>query len=236
MGATISGTVYESDGITPVADATVYALYEPCGGMMMGDLQIINTGRTDDSGAYTISGLPEGDVYILARPMVAFDSNAPTKPSYIREWYNNAYSCDEAIPVTVTAGAEKGGIDFQLDPSTDSDGDDMPDLWEMNYFGDITTSDGTADSDSDATPDAMEYMDGTAPKEPYADPEADNNNSSDGDEGGGGCYVATAANGSYVSGLSGTVLSHGSFSGLIFMLFGCCGLIGIVRLGRKVHK
>ncbi len=197
VGGSISGTVYESDGVTPVADALVYALAEPCGGMMMEGIKIIDAGFTDSSGAYTISGLPAGDVYVLARPYI-FEPGG-TQPKYIREWYNNGYSCDEADSLAVTAGVDNGGINFNLELTTDSDGDDMPDLWEIRYFGDITTSSGSVDSDSDGTPDAMEYMDGTAPKEPYTPPATNDGTDDDADDGGGGgggCFIATAAYGS----------------------------------------
>jgi len=191
MGGSISGFIYESDGSTPVDGALVYALSEPCGGMMMDGLQIINAAFTVSSGAYTINGLPAGNVYVLARPYI-FETEE-TQPKYIREWYNNAYSCDEADPVAVTVGTGKSGINFDLELTTDSDGDDMPDLWEIRYFGGITASSGSADSDTDGTADVMEYMDGTAPKDPYTAPAA--NNTSDGG-GGGGCFIATAAYGS----------------------------------------
>jgi hypothetical protein len=203
MGGAISGHVYESDGITPIADALVFTLYAPCGGPMMSDLQVINIALTDASGAYAINGLPTEDIYVMVRPPIIFDPNSFTPPDYINEWYNNAYSCDEADPVVVTAGADISGIDFQLEDYIDSDGDGIADQWEIYYFGDITTSDGTADSDGDGKPDSMEWLDRTSPKDPYVVPTPDDgspsggtsetSSSGDGGGGGGGCFIATAA-------------------------------------------
>ncbi len=45
----------------------------------------------------------------------------------------------------------------------DTDGDDMPDQWEIAMFGSITVSDGTGDYDGDGMSDAFEYITGTDP-------------------------------------------------------------------------
>jgi alpha-tubulin suppressor-like RCC1 family protein len=46
---------------------------------------------------------------------------------------------------------------------TDSDEDSLPDWWEIHFFGDLTTSDGTGDFDGDGRTDAQELADGTDP-------------------------------------------------------------------------
>ena len=198
IGGSVSGHIYETDGVTPIAEASVYAFTEPCLGMMMGEVDPIGYGYTDSTGAYTIDGLPAGNVYVLARPMIFDDTGLA--PRYLREWYSNAYSCEEADAVAVTSGADTGGINFNLESAADSDGDQLPDQWEIFYFGDITSSNGDGDNDGDGNRNSMEYMDGTAPivldsGETDGTPEIDNNDD-DGDGGGGGCFIATAAFGS----------------------------------------
>ena len=45
----------------------------------------------------------------------------------------------------------------------DTDGDGLPDYWEMLYFGSLTATDGTKDSDGDGMSDYDEYLAGTDP-------------------------------------------------------------------------
>lgn len=40
----------------------------------------------------------------------------------------------------------------------DTDGDGLPDYWEIKYFGDLTTTDGTGDQDGDGLSDLEEYI------------------------------------------------------------------------------
>src|SRR5207249_3851183 len=47
--------------------------------------------------------------------------------------------------------------------SADSDGDGLPDAWELKVFGDLTTASATTDSDGDGLGDWAEYLTGTSP-------------------------------------------------------------------------
>ncbi|MCH7890406.1 MAG: carboxypeptidase regulatory-like domain-containing protein, partial [Gemmatimonadetes bacterium] len=58
-GSTISGTVYEADGVTPIANAFVEA--EP----MWEGAEFIET-MTDTNGNYTLVGLSPGEYFVLA--------------------------------------------------------------------------------------------------------------------------------------------------------------------------
>jgi hypothetical protein len=49
-----------------------------------------------------------------------------------------------------------------LSPSADTDGDGLPDSWEMQFFGNLAAN-ATADSDRDGTTNLMEYLAGTNP-------------------------------------------------------------------------
>ncbi|MEP4078334.1 beta strand repeat-containing protein [Haloferula sp.] len=48
---------------------------------------------------------------------------------------------------------------------TDSDGDEIPDSWEITHFGDLTTATATSDYDGDGRRDFDEYVYGTDPKD-----------------------------------------------------------------------
>jgi outer membrane protein assembly factor BamB len=61
-------------------------------------------------------------------------------------------------------------------PATDSDGDGLPDTWEIAQAGNLTTMNATSDSDADGLTDLQEYAYGTNPsaKDTDADGLADN--------------------------------------------------------------
>lgn len=50
-------------------------------------------------------------------------------------------------------------------PGTDTDGDGIPDAWELQQFGNLTTANGTSDYDGDGVSDKNEYLAGTNPKD-----------------------------------------------------------------------
>lgn len=70
--------------------------------------------------------------------------------------------------------------------AVDTDGDGMNDAWEITYFTNITTSDGTADGDTDGLSDYEEFIENTNPT--LADTDGDTLN--DGDEVSGDLNVA----------------------------------------------
>lgn len=50
-------------------------------------------------------------------------------------------------------------------PGADTDGDGIPDAWELQHFGNLTTANGTSDYDSDGVSDKNEYLAGTNPND-----------------------------------------------------------------------
>jgi hypothetical protein len=108
LGGSISGTVHKSDGVTPIDKiVSIIVAFDAC------DANSIdrNLSRiTDESGKYTIHGLPKGEAFVKCVP-------GPMLP-YIQEWYSNipiTADCNTITPVTVTAGDNASGIDFQLE-------------------------------------------------------------------------------------------------------------------------
>jgi Bacterial TSP3 repeat len=51
-------------------------------------------------------------------------------------------------------------------PGADTDGDGIPDAWELQHFGNLTTANGTSDYDGDGVSDKNEYLAGTDPMNP----------------------------------------------------------------------
>lgn len=50
----------------------------------------------------------------------------------------------------------------------DVDGDELEDAWEVKHFGNLTSSDGTIDTDGDGMSDAEEQLSGTDPTDPVS--------------------------------------------------------------------
>ena len=99
-GGTISGHVYEQDGVTPIADLHVYAEDYDSGQWLGGD-------NTDSQGRYELM-LPDGAYRVAACPSCS-------EQAYISEWYDETADFDDAIPVSVTAPGETTNINFTLD-------------------------------------------------------------------------------------------------------------------------
>jgi hypothetical protein len=177
LAGSISGTVYESDGITPVADMPVGVFSDPC------DSSWFVATATNESGEYSLRGLTPGNFYVKVSNDILSHLDWPEQ-NYLREWYDSMLSCEEATPVEITGGIDAGEVNFLLFDDADIDGDSIPDEWEWAYFGD-TSRDGSQDYDEDGVTDLQEYLEGTDPATP--DTETD----SGGGGGGGGCFIST---------------------------------------------
>ncbi len=71
---------------------------------------------------------------------------------------------------------QNGRLDIGSDELLDTDGDGLPDWWEMIHFGSATVADPNADSDADGRADLQEYVLGSDPLTPghvYVDPNGD---------------------------------------------------------------
>lgn len=105
--ATISGRIYQSDGVTPLTgiDVDFYYSEDQCG-----YYQQLYRGRMDeDTGTYTIPELHSGTYYLSAIPR---DGN------YLKEWWaqsSSATECQGAEPIVVVAEESVIDKDFQLD-------------------------------------------------------------------------------------------------------------------------
>ena len=52
------------------------------------------------------------------------------------------------------------------DATADANGNGMPDVWEIQYFGAVTNITAQTDSDGDGLSDYHEYLSGTDPRDP----------------------------------------------------------------------
>jgi len=101
MGA-ISGTVYKSDGTTPIANTRV-RVYDSNWNYKTYDY-------TDSNGQYIFGGLVSGSYYVKADGYVDGQGYV-----YFKEYYNNTSDQSSASLVTVTVPDTTTGIDFTLD-------------------------------------------------------------------------------------------------------------------------
>jgi len=96
LGGTISGHVYEADGVTPISNVVVLAWDATSNVWMAGN-------RTGTDGSYILKGLPTGSYLVQVRA-----------EGYISEWYQDTYNINEATPVSVTQPNDTPNIDFLL--------------------------------------------------------------------------------------------------------------------------
>jgi len=98
-----------------------------------------------------------------------FDNNSTVdstaqNPTYI---YNVANTYTVKLTVSGPDGSDpeiKINYITVTDPNTDSDGDDLPDWWEEQYFlGDLTVLNRNGDHDNDGYSNYQEYLNGTNP-------------------------------------------------------------------------
>ena len=110
MPASISGTIYEGDGVTVLPGSSVQ-LYsgDPCGeysflaGVYCGD------------GTYTLSGIPTGTYFLRA-----FGPE-----NYLSEWWSGPDSSPECVgaqAIILSSAGEQSNVDFQLDYGSRGDG------------------------------------------------------------------------------------------------------------------
>jgi hypothetical protein len=98
-GGSISGFVYESDGVTPVQGANVKA------GNRLPSGEYIGGGTTTRAdGSYVITDLPPWDYWAAAY-----------KPGFAPEYYDSGRAKPAADIVTVREGSDTSGINFTLD-------------------------------------------------------------------------------------------------------------------------
>lgn len=103
--------------------------------------------------------------------------NLPASNYWLRAWIdstaNLATNSTEAVgylpssPILVDARVTGQDITL-LDPDDDADG--LPDWWEVQYFGSITTWNGLSDPDADGYSNADEYAANTAPNSSASHP------------------------------------------------------------------
>jgi hypothetical protein len=108
--ASISGTVYQSNGTTPVTGTQIQVAViqgDPCDWYQWGSSSMTNS--TD--GTYTITGLSPGTYYLR--------TNNNNNSNYVNEWWANAgssYDCGDAEWIEISSSGQiLTGKNFQLD-------------------------------------------------------------------------------------------------------------------------
>lgn len=102
--------------------------------------------------SFTINGIPSGRP-VWVRAFMDTDGNGIGNDS--EPWGNSAQN-----PLVLSNDVT--GVDIALADAGDSDGDGLPDWWELNHFGTLSQT-GTSDSDGDGLTDAQELAAGTDP-------------------------------------------------------------------------
>ncbi|MFN8451244.1 MAG: carboxypeptidase regulatory-like domain-containing protein [Anaerolineae bacterium] len=105
QGGTISGHVYQNDGVTPISDAVVIAEFDGYSGLY--------GVCADSNGHYSLGGLPL-DTSIIVHTATNLCGDATIR--YAVEFWQETPNVGSATPITLTdAASSVSGIDFTLD-------------------------------------------------------------------------------------------------------------------------
>ncbi|GIG53757.1 hypothetical protein Dac01nite_05090 [Demequina activiva] len=124
-GGSISGTVTLDAGADPTLIAQgIDVAVETLQGTFYADSRV-----DPDTGTYTVSGLPHSDYTVYFSGGWNWETETETRTNVVSEFYDNAYTWEDATPVTVDGAAS--GIDISLAEgrtisgtvSVDSEGD-----------------------------------------------------------------------------------------------------------------
>jgi hypothetical protein len=124
-----------------------------------------DTFGTEDDNLRLLPGLP-GSPCIDAGDNAAVPSGITTDLDGGTRFFNDPYTPDtgNGTPPIVDMGA------YELDEDgMDTDEDGMDDVWEIDHFGDIVSSDGTGDPDDDNLTDLQEFQNNTEPNDEDTD-------------------------------------------------------------------
>lgn len=136
----------------------------------------------------SISGVSAGAPTIIAGPanfvcstgrMASFTVTAAGAPPLSYQWYfgagPRAGATNDSLAIAPVGAADFGSyyvVVTNFSGATtsavaqlllDSDGDGLPDSWEIAYFGSITNQNALMDKDGDGTSNLQEFLDGTNP-------------------------------------------------------------------------
>jgi len=116
-GAAISGTLYQSDGSTPITGTgnsiqigTLQSTENACQGSFTWNE---SAWTSETNGTYTVIGLPAGSYYVKVTNTV--------NQNYVSEWYTGGspdksdFDCSQAAQVTLSTGGSETLKDFHLD-------------------------------------------------------------------------------------------------------------------------
>jgi|GEM_PF-6864876 len=103
-GGSISGSIFESDGVTVIENAWV-EIYDSSWHYVKGT-------SSDSNGRYTIGGIRSGLYYVYANGWVNDNEHI-----YFEEYYKDSHNREGAVSVSVTAFNNTNNIDFTLDRS-----------------------------------------------------------------------------------------------------------------------
>jgi hypothetical protein len=99
LAGSISGKIMDNAGGAGLPGVTI--------NVYNGNWEIVKSGMTDDSGLYSLAGIPLGNYYLRTKML-----------RYIDKYYNGSSGSvtpDEATTLAVTAGAISPSVDFGLD-------------------------------------------------------------------------------------------------------------------------
>lgn len=133
----------------------------------------------------TVRFNPAGTFYAVSAPLAGGYSFPYTGTGNITiEATGGAFGAG-VVSRTINRTGENVKVDFKLSDLNDTDGDGLPDPWEITHFTNTTSQNGTGDPDTDGANNLAEFAAGTDPMDPMSIPPSAP--AKKGGSGGGGC-------------------------------------------------
>ncbi|MEO6738947.1 MAG: DUF4838 domain-containing protein [Chthoniobacteraceae bacterium] len=138
------------------------------------DLGPVESGKRGTTERLLTVGNGTGDGYYGESSVIAITANAAPAGYVFDRWTGATAALSSTLSATATVLMPSQdttiAATYRVAPTLDTDGDGIPDAWELAHFPNLNTASGSplSDFDDDGTSDLAEFVAGTLPDDPQS--------------------------------------------------------------------